>query len=322
MKLWRITSFGLMFTIIVLVWIFVIGISSNQPGSFFNKGHNAVWIGHKWADTQMSDIQIQSLVNDLKKHQIDTVFVHVGPLKKDGTIDPETYKYSVNFIDRARVFDEDIQYQAWLGQVRSKIDLGDPDVRHNVANVSMIMSQMVGFDGVHFDIEPVWDGDLDFILTLKESKEMMPAGKKISVALAEYIPGSFIWFTQNIRPLENYNSEVNYENVADYADQIVVMVYDLDIADDWKYQWLVQEETIRVTDLLPDKEVFIAIPSYEEVKEGFNPKVENVKNGLIGIIKGLNNFRSNENSFAGVAIYPYWEIDEDEWVIYENLWLK
>ena len=322
MKLWRITSFGLMFTIIVLVWIFVIGISSNQPGSFFNKGHNAVWIGHKWADTQMSDIQIQSLVNDLKKHQIDTVFVHVGPLKEDGTIDPETYKYSVNFIDRARVFDEDIQYQAWLGQVRSKIDLGDPDVRHNVANVSMIMSQMVGFDGVHFDIEPVWDGDLDFILTLKESKEMMPAGKKISVALAEYIPGSFIWFTQNIRPLENYNSEVNYENVADYADQIVVMVYDLDIADDWKYQWLVQEETIRVTDLLPDKEVFIAIPSYEEVKEGFNPKVENVKNGLIGIIKGLNNFRSNENSFAGVAIYPYWEIDEDEWVIYENLWLK
>ncbi len=322
MKLWRITSFGLIFTIIVLVWIFIIGISSNQPGSFFNNGHNALWIGHKWADTQMSDVQIQSLVNDFKKHQIDTVFVHVGPLKKDGTIDPETYKYSVNFIDKARVFGEDIQYQAWLGQVRSKIDLGDPAVRHNVANVSMIMTQMVGFDGVHFDIEPVWDGDLDFILTLKESKEMMPVGKKISVALAEYIPSSFIWFTQDIWPLENYNSEVNYENVADYADQIVVMVYDLDIADDWKYQWLVQEETIRVTDLLPNKEVFIAIPSYEEVKEGFNPKVENVKNGLIGIIKGLNNFRSNENSFAGVAIYPYWEIDKDEWVIYENLWLK
>jgi hypothetical protein len=322
MKLWRVTSFGLVFVVVVLIWIFVIGISSNQPGSFFNKGHNAVWIGHKWVDTEMSDSTIQKLVNNFRQNQIDTVFVHVGPLEEDGTIDPEIYKYALDFIDTARIFDEDIEYQAWLGQIRSKIDLSNPEVRHNVANVSMIMSQMVGFDGIHFDVEPVWDGDSDFIRTLKEAKEVIPSDKKISVALAEYIPGSLIWFIEEIWPLENYNSEVNYENVADYADQIVVMVYDLGIEEDWKYHWIVQEETIRVTDLLPDKEVFIAIPAYEDEKEGFHPEVENVKNGLIGIIKGLNNFRSNEKSFAGVAIYPYWEIDDSEWEVYNDLWLK
>ena len=42
----------------------------------------------------------------------------------------------------------------------------------------------------------------------------------------------------------------------------------------------------------------------------------------MGVINGLNNIRSEEENFAGVAIYPYWEIDENEWAVYEKLWLK
>ena len=140
------------------------------------------------------------------------------------------------------------------------------------------------------------------------------------MALAEYIPGSFVWFTDKIMDLENFNSEINYENVAKYADQIVVMVYDTGINSDWLYRWVVQEQTIRVTALLPYKEVFIAIPSYDDDKEGFNPLVENMKNGMEGIRDGMNNFRSNENSFAGAAIYSFWETDDEEWAQYKKIW--
>ncbi|MFH1284488.1 MAG: glycosyl hydrolase family 18 protein [Candidatus Peregrinibacteria bacterium] len=319
---WKMTIVGLFLISAAMVWVWVLGLSSNQPGYAFNKDHNAIWIGHEWVGDSKGDSEVQNLVLDLKSHDIDTVFVHVGPLKPDGTVDPVTYQYAVNFVDKANRFDSSIHFQAWLGQVRSKIDLSDEKVRHNIVSLCTILTRMVGFNGIHFDIEPVWDEDADFINLLKDVREEIPEQYTLSVALAEFIPQSFLWFTEHVFEFENYNSEVNYKNVAKYADQIIVMVYDTGIDHGFIYRWFVKEQTIRVTNLIPDKEVFIAIPAYEDEKEGFNPDAENVKNGLAGIVSGLNNIRSNEDSFAGVAIYPYWEIDENEWETYDNLWLK
>lgn len=320
--IWKITWFGFAFIFFIIVWAFAIGFSSNQPGSFFNKGNNAVWIGHEWVGEYRSDGDIQQLIENLKKYQFNTVFVHVGPLKEDGTIDPETYKYSIDFVEKVKKFDKDIRVQAWLGQLRGKLDLGDTDIRHNVVNQAMVLAQLVGFDGIHFDIEPVWDNDLDFIQLLKETRKTLSDDKSISVALAEFVPESLIWMLDGVYEFKNYNSQVNYKNVAQFADQIVVMVYDTGIKNAYIYKWLVQEQTIWLSDLLDGKEVFVGIPAYDEDKEGFDPKIENIKNGLQGVINGLNNLRSDDDNFAGVAIYPYWEIDEEEWGIYENSWLK
>lgn len=307
---------------IFLIWYFMIGFSANKHGSFFNKGHNAVWLGHEWVGQSKSEGEIRTLVENLRNHQIDTVFVHAGPLKEDGSIDPKTYEFAFEFIERAGRLDGKIEYQAWLGQVRSKIDLADSVVRHNIAKQAIILAGLTGFDGVHFDIEPVWDDDKDFIELLKETRNSLPADKKISVALAEFIPRSLIWLMENVHEFENFNSEVNYENVAEYADQIVVMAYDTGIDRPWLYRWLVREQTIWLTNLLKDSELFIGIPAYEDEKDSFNPDVENVENGLSGIIAGLNNFRSEEENFGGVAIYPYWEVDANEWGTYEELWGK
>jgi hypothetical protein len=321
-NLWNITIVGVFLILILLFWIFVIGISSNQPGHAFNSGHNAVWLGHKWVGELKTKSEIQDLVNTLKKHDIDTVFLHSGPLEIDGTVDPDTYKYALAFLENAKLFSDDIQYQAWLGQLRSEIDLSDSDVRKNIADQSFIMTEILGFDGIHFDIEPVWDEDMDFIKVLEETDSKISSDKKISVALAEYIPSSVIWFAGGIHEFNNYNSEVNFTNVAKYADQIAVMVYDTSIDRDWLYRWLVKEQTIQTTHLLKNTELFIGIPAYEDVKDSFNPEVENIGNALSGVIAGLNNIRSNEDSFAGVAIYSYWEISEDEWNTYDELWLK
>lgn len=316
--------------VVLLIWVLFIGLSSNQPGSFFNKGHNAVWIGHEWVGEQKSDAEILKLVTNLKKYQIDTVFVHAGPLKEDGSIDPETYQYAIYFVEKAKKFDPNIHYQAWLGQIRNRINLADETVRHNIAKQSFIMADLVGFDGIHFDIEPVWDNDDDFIKTLKESREAIygyaampdPGDKKISVAMAEFIPGGLIWLSSNLFEFKNFNTEVNYKNVAQYADQIVVMAYDTGIDLPWLYHWLVKEQTIWLSNLVVEKELFIGLPAYDEEKEGFNPRVETLENGLKGVVDGLNNLRSEEDTFAGVAIYPYWEIDESEWKIYEDLFIK
>jgi hypothetical protein len=321
-KKYRLIKWGIVLGGLLFLWSVVFGFSSRQAGFHFNKNHNAVWIGHEWVGESKTDAEIQSLVNTLSENTIDVVFVHTGPFESDGSVDPNLYPYAVEFLETARKYNSEIEFQSWLGQIRSKIDLDDSEVRENVAQEVMIMTQLIGFDGVHFDIEPVWDEDLDFIETLRLSREIIPEGKKISVALAEFIPRSLVWVTEELEIFKNFNSEVNYLNVAQYSDQLIVMTYDTGINKPWLYRWLVKEQTIWLTKLLKGKEVFIGIPAYAEVKEGFNPSVENVLNGVKGVVYGLNNSRSETENFAGIAIYPYWEIEENEWQDYQNIWLK
>ncbi len=318
----RILGYLMLVIFLLFVWIYVVGISSNQPGSFYNKGHNAVWLGHEWAGEKKRYDEIEDLIGRLKDNQIDTVFVHVGPINENGRIDDDTYQYALYFIENAKKFDKEIKFQAWLGQLRNKIDLSVPEIRHEISKEALLLTDIVGFDGVHLDIEPVWDGDSDFILLLEEISKTISQDKVVSVALAEFIPGSFIWLTEKIHKFENFNSETNYLNVAKYADQIVVMAYDTGINEPWLYRWLVKEQTIWLTDLLAGKEVFVGIPAYDEAKESFNPDVENMENAIKGIVAGLNNIRSDEKNFAGIAIYPYWEIDDNEWEVYQKLWGK
>ena len=300
MRLWKLTIWGLAFVGLVLLWVLVIGVSGGLPGSAFNKGHNAVWVGHRWVAEDMSSRDV--------------------------------YRYALSFLRQARAFDRDINYQAWLGQIRSKIDLSDEEVRKNIGKEVLILTQFVGFDGIHYDIEPVWDGDEDFIELLAETRDVLGEDYEMSVALAEYIPGVFLWFFEDVFELKNYNTEVNYQNVAQYADQIAVMVYDTSIKQPWLYRWLVSEQTIRLSRLLEGTELFVGIPAYdyyddefiqaEVAREWFDPEVENVENGLRGIVKGLNNLRSKGENFARVAIYPYWQIEDEEPGLYEKWWME
>ncbi len=321
--LWKISRIGIGLIAFVLIWSVAVGFSSSQPGRFFNKANNAVWLEHAWVGDYKSEAEIQALLDDLRNYQFSTAFVHVGPLKSDGSIDPETYKYSIHFVDTVRKFDQDIQLQAWMGQLRHRIDLDDPEVRHNVVRKSVIMTQMVGFDGIHFDIEPAWDNDPGFIRLLKETREKLPEETVISVALAKFIPQSVLWLFGNIYEFKNYSTQVNYGNVQKYADQIAVMVYDTSISKKWLYKWLVKEQVIWITSFLDEADVFIGIPTYDygDPRPWFDHEIENVRTGLEGIIKGLNNLRSNPDRFAGVAVYPYWEFDEENRKAYRELWL-
>ncbi len=312
----------LLIIIVSFLWIKFIGFNSDQSGIHFDKGKNALWLGHEWVGDYKSDAELKELAVSLKKNNIGTLFVHSGPLKEDGSIDPTTYKYSINFVDKMRKFAPEIQLQAWIGQLRGKIDLKEELVRKNIAQQAKFLTQLVEFDGIHFDIEPVWDGDSAFIDTLEKTRNSIPQDKVISVALAEFIPQSVVISTKPFHEFKNYNTEKNYKNVGAHADQIVAMVYDTGIKTPWIYRWLVKEQTIWISNLYDDKEVFVGIPAYDEETEAFDPKVENLENGLKGVISGLNNSRSNEDVFGGVAIYPEWEMSDEEWQTYQNLWLK
>jgi hypothetical protein len=329
---WVVGLGGLFIIGLIFLWVFFVGVKADKTGAFYNTGQNAVWIAHEWAEEPKNGFEIQNLVMDLSRHDIDTIFLHVGPLREDGLIAPSTYQATVNFVDKVKRYGDNIKVLAWMGQIRGKIDLGNPQVRHNILSMCTIFVDMVGMDGVHYDIEPVWDGDEDFIALLEETRrlfdrrEELGAGRAVvSVALAEFIPSSFVWWTEELTGFENYNTEVNYLNVAKHADQIVDMVYDTGIDRGWLYRWLVKEQVIWVSDLIGSEEAagtefLIGVPTYDSGGEGFNPEVENIENAMLGILDGLNDIRSSHENFTGIAIYSEWETSDDEWAVYDGLW--
>lgn len=315
---WRGFWLGLLGLIFGLYY-WTIGFSSGREGSFYNNQHNAVWLGHEWVDEFKSEAEIKDLVEKLQWAEMDTVFLHSGPLDENGAVSSDLYPYARRFLRVAKNFEPEIEYQAWLGQVRSKIYLEQEAVRQNVAQTAVKMVEEVGFDGIHFDVEPIWDEDMEFVDVLKRTREALPEAK-ISVAMAEFIPKLLINLTDERKEWENYNTEVNYKNVAEYADQIVVMVYDTGLKRESFYRFLMREQVIWLTNLLKGRELFVGVPAYDDETRDSDAKVENLENALIGVTNGLNNWRSRKKNFAGVAIYAFWEISDEEWEVYDKYW--
>ncbi len=312
----------MIFISLFFVVFYFVGIPRFSRNNEYNKGDNAVWAGHEWIGERKTSDQIKKFVETLDSHQISNVFLHVGPLLENGKIEQKSYIYSSYFLRQAKQINKDIRYQAWLGQMRGKINLDNEEVRKNVANQCRILAQTVGFDGIHFDIEPISDDDFNFINLLKECKQNMPKEKILSVALPDIIPQSFLWYTNKILKFDNVNSEINYQNIAKYSDQIVVMLYDTRLHARWLYEKFIEEEVVRITSLFENKKIYFGIPAYEKGGKEFDAKVENIEDGILGVIMGLNNLRSNLDSFAGIAIYPYWEISDDEWKTFDKLWVN
>ncbi len=315
---WRGFWLGIL-ALLFLTYYLTIGFSLGRHGSFYNSGHNAVWLGHEWVGEFKSEAEIRELVERLEWAGMDTIFVHSGPLDENGLVSADLYPYAKRFLRIAKAIEPKIEYQAWLGQIRSKIRLEEVEVRENVAASALMMVEEVGFDGIHYDVEPIWDEDMEFIDVLRLTREALPEAK-ISVAMAEFIPKLLIRLTDDKKEWQNYNSEVNYENVAKYADQIAVMVYDTRVKTDWLYRLLMREQVIWLSDLLEGKELFVGVPAYEDETRDSDPNVENLENALRGLTDGLNNWRSDRDNFAGVAIYAFWEISDDEWEVYDKYW--
>ena len=307
---------------LILAWYFLIGPHGNLEGKDFNQDLNGLWIKHAWVGSGQESSVIEDLALKLAKYDIKYVYIHSGPLDSDGTVPEERYEFAQQFISVLTEKNPDIVPLAWLGQLRSEIDLDDPEIRANVVKTATKMTE-AGFAGVHYDIEPVPHEDTAFLSLLEETRDAL-VDKFISVATDEWQPSLISDVVGAIleEDIKSYWETEYFQETAQIADQIVVMTYDTSLSEPANYEWLVEQQVIYLTQALAPygAELLIGIPTYEDDKESFDPEVENMETGLKGVIQGLNNKRTTVDTFTGVAIYANWETDESEWDIYEQLW--
>lgn len=307
------------------LWLALSWTSTDEPGPAFNRGENAIWIGHTWVEDAHSEDEIAALAAKLTAHQIRYVFAHVGPLDADGTIPPERAPRATAFATTFKRYAPRLLLLAWIGQVEARgggiLNLDDLATRRQVVATAARFATMPGWDGVHYDIEPLFDADARFLALLDETRPALN-GRLLSVATPRWFPGRY-WSWASRRMHAAIWSGAYYATVAGRTDQLAVMLYDSGLPSDRTYSLLVKQQTtnilwaVRATRV----QVLFGVPVYHGNSPGFRDYAENMTSGLRGITLGLNNTPPvGRARFGGIAIYPEWETSDDDWAIFDREW--
>lgn len=281
-------------------------------GIHIQKDHEtalAFWLPHDFSTGAQDPAVLTAQFEGLP---VSDLYFHVGPLQPDGTLPKDLSLSAATFASLPST-----DY-AWIGQIRSEIDLDNPAIRAQIVDSAEWLI-LQGFEGIHVDIEPIREDDTAFLLLLEELNLALPDAP-ISVAMDEWQPDQISqWVAAYFDvSIESYWSTEQVESVLPFIDQLVVMTYDTGFKDPALYSWWVEQQTVALSNRVgADVELFIGVPCYDEGAH-FDPKAENLVSSLLGYDRGIQNLRTKTGAVAGLAIYPYWKMDESEWTTLRN----
>jgi hypothetical protein len=297
------------------------------PPGVGNSGQNAVWLDVGWSSEPRTDHEIGRLAGHLRRYQIQHVFAYAGFLREDGRF-TSTYGHASDFVQHLKAAVPEVRVQGWIGVPvrrawssltgsRGYVDLGDQRTRGTIASFCADLVVVGGFDGVHLDAEPVADGDQHLLALLEEVRRATGPGATLSVATPHIRP-----FLVDAPPLAHGPvawSGGYYRQVARRVDQVAVMTYDSGLPLAGLYRAWQRTQVVRISQVLAGLplQVFIGVPTSEEPTWTHWPAAETMRTGLAGVLDGLA--ASAQRVVTGVAIYPYWETDDEEWALYEVL---
>ena len=303
-------------------------------GPHFNQGTNAAWLEHTWVGDGHSATEYADLAQQLQRFQMRYVFAHVGPLESDGAIPPVRYVFAHNLVTQLKANDPGVKVLAWIGQIEASsglppdetVNLGDPNVRQAIATTATYFVRDLGFDGVHYDIEPMLNNGVHLLDLLDVTRQLLPPGAMISISSPMWAPNAHIaeWLRNSLGRGAGLWTSYYYADVAKHVDQLVVMDYNTGIPAGALYRTFVKQQTQNILEAVRSArqppQVLIGLPTYREPSFWFHSAAENVSNGIPGVIDGLNANRDT-TPFAGIALYRFATTASSDWRVYEHLWV-
>jgi hypothetical protein len=290
----------------------------------FNHDRNAVWLAHRWLERRQPDADVEALLARLHARGIAYVFPHLIPFDAAGRLPPHDREQMRAFLAAARRVSPDLKVLPWIGGLRKgykrhragTVELGDLAQRQRmVAEARGLVDE--GFDGVHLDVEPVDDGNDEYLALLRAMRTAVGKGRVLSVSAIRPAPvglpraPNFAW------------SPDYYARVAATVDQLVIMAYDTALPTASLYQRYVRWAARSVAGALDasgsEARVLMGVPTYEPYTFMHRRGVETPENSLAGVVAGLRGLGAG-GTFEGVALYAEWTTDEAEWAAYERQW--
>ncbi len=290
-------------------------------------GPNALWATHDWVGDPHTASEYAGLASLLRTNDINDVFFHVGPLDASGEISNARYRYAADLLHALKRLDPSVVTQAWIGQIQSEaggpLDLSRPAVLDSVVRTAASFLAL-GFDGIHYDIEPVFAGDQNYLRLLDATHRLTQAkGAVLSVAAPNLNPLGPLG--EAVKAVFRYDTwtQSYFLEVASRVDQIAVMSYGGAFPTAWLYGAFMKWETHTLVELLGGRvTVFMGIPTYDPRGWGFVNDVESVPEAISGIDKGLPGVSPSRLGDVGVALYADWTTDAAEWASYRRDWLQ
>ena len=277
---------------------------------------NAIWIGHGWLGDDAwferkqadrtdfrSESKIAALFRRLADNKISIVYPHLCPARADGSIAHCDHEQTERFLDLAG--QSGIRVIPWVGGVFGESACpADGEWRKRfVDSISELLNAHPRLAGVQVNIEPMPDGNTDFLTLLDELRAAIP-GKTLSVAA---YPPPTAWH----RFPDVHWSPGYLRSVAGRCDQVAVMMYDTAIPLEKCYIGLMTRWTAQLTESLRSTgcDLLLGIPAYEDAGVGYHhPRVENI----ISALRGISAAAPGED-IRGIAVYCEWEMNETKW---------
>ncbi|HEY5986929.1 MAG TPA: hypothetical protein VIV12_11210 [Streptosporangiaceae bacterium] len=328
--LWTGVGFGSVLGVVVAVvvvatWVWWRAPPSAGQGS---RGVNALWARHQWVGQAHGDDEYRALADTLRQGEISDVFFHVGPLDPDGGIPPARYAHARALLAAMGRLAPGVRAQAYIGQVTKQgggqLDLTRQAVRDRIERTAQTFLDL-GFEGIHYDIEPVYPMDGEFLDLLDRTHDLTRGrGAVLSVSLeqlelvnglqtlaAALLPD--IYYPP--RPSRNF-----LEQVAERVDQVAIMAYDTELPADWLVGRHFAWQAEHVTELVGDQvTVFIGVPTYAQGQPF--PWAENLRSAIRGTRRGLDRLDHQPTHPVGLAIYADWTTTPEEWALYQAAWV-
>ncbi|MFV2176893.1 hypothetical protein ACFHW2_05050 [Actinomadura sp. LOL_016] len=294
-------------------------------------GVNALWARHQWVGEPHTDAEYRELAELLKTNRITDVYFHAGPFEADGTVPPDKYRHAGALLKAMDAYAPDVRTQAYLGQIRvvegeGVIEIDDPAVRAEILRTDEVFLDL-GFDGIHYDLEPIYPDDEAFLELLDATRELTrERDALLSVALEQQplvdslqpvydalLPRQGA-FRHPARPTDDFLREV-----AGKADQVAIMTYDVSLPTRSLAGWHFARHTRATLELIGDRTtVFIGVPTY---RPPVMPWAEDLEVALRGVRRGIDQLDRPPKRPYGVGIYAAWTTSPDEWALYRANWL-
>ncbi|MFI7503913.1 hypothetical protein ACIBVL_36615 [Streptomyces sp. NPDC049687] len=292
------------------------------------RNKDAFWLGHAWVDGRKDDADVEELAGRLRRTGIRDLYVHAGPLEHDGTLPKSAYTKAAWFIAAVHREAPGIRVQAWLGDVLASESPNGMRLERAETRAAVVRSTReilaAGFEGAHFDLEPLHSGDRNYLALLDTLHEVTRAkGAQLSVAAHQIdpVPGfhSF-WGATTGHP--KWWSQRFFGQVARRVDQIAVMSYDTMQPFQSTYGGYVAQQTSLALEVTPPStDLLMGLPFYKENRFGHWAHAETVAAAVRGVRLGLSRTDADRANF-GVAAYVDFTATETDWVSYEKGWAR
>jgi len=289
--------------------------SGEKAGWAASAGADAAWLDGSWVDGRADESDFAAALPRLRA--FSEVYVHVGEIAEDGTVDPAGYAAADAFLDRMDRELPEVRVLGWLSSTADGSSLLEDRVPKEArARLVEAAAAVVdaGFDGVHYAVTPVTVNDPGFVDLLERTREAVGEDAVLSVLAlpVEPLPGVRLPVFLANRG-ERYWSTGFLLRIAELCDVVVVSGSGTGMPGGSLYGGFMARQTELALRTVPgDTGLRIGVPGAGEDSGDTATAAEAVRVALTG---------HGERDGFGLAVPAPDAMTEEEWAAFEEGWL-